>query len=61
MRIKGIKVMKREDGTFVVTPLYWSKRGGTRQAFSMRERGGALVDVMASVLGKLVARGDLKG
>lgn len=60
MKLKGLKVTRKVDGVYTVTPLYHAKRRGTMSAHSLASRGKVLVAVVTDVLARLIARGDLK-
>lgn len=60
-KLKGIRITKESSGEFEIVPLFWAKRGGTQVASHMASKGGKFITVLADVIGKLVARADLKG
>jgi hypothetical protein len=59
MRLKGLKVVRKADGFFVVTPLYYSKRGGSRPDNYQARGGESALKVVGEVLADLVLEGVL--
>ena len=58
MKLMGLRIKREVDSTYEVTPLYYSKRGGTRTAPAMRKVGMLLETVVGEVLAALSLRGD---
>jgi len=60
MRLKGLRIQRKSDTEYIVTPLYFSKGKGTRSAPHLREVAQTLRTAMAAVLQRLVDRQDLQ-
>ena len=61
MRLKGIKQVRQKDGSYVVTPLYFSKRGGAQTLSHLSQEGPSLLEAWGKLQVVLIERGDLKG
>lgn len=61
MKLKGLKITRSHKGGYTVTPLFYSKRGGTRSATHLMKKGYKITEVVAEVVKALVARGDVGG
>lgn len=59
-RLKGLRVQRKVEGDYVITPIFYSKRGGKQAATFLASRGAKVLSVAADVLAKLIARGNLK-
>lgn len=60
MRLKGLKVRRISKEEVQVTPLYYSRRGKEQPAPALRVAAATVKDAVADVLGKLIARGNLR-